>query len=245
MIYKNVAQNVALVTFAKDVDHVNFENRQKWLVKEIRKTGIFKHVIDYTQNNWFKHTDLYKQEAEIFKNNVRGYGYWSWKPHTIQHTFDNYEDVDVVIYIDVNLIIKKLAKMVQKILGKLYENDGIWLHDNGAWQNKAWTKRDAFILMDMDYERYWNSPHVYATYVAFHRNSTVAMDLLKDWCKYSCDMRIIGDDKSKLGTELPELCAHRHDQSILSLLAEKYKVKLDKIGIREFYKKGWAKTCIN
>ena len=82
---------------------------------------------------------------------------------------------------------------------------------------KFWTKRDCFILMDCDNENYWNSPMVQAG-INVWKNTNEVREFIEQWLEYCVDPRIISDQPSECGEELPEFREHRHDQSVLSNL---------------------------
>lgn len=49
------------------------------------------------------------------------------------------------------------------------------------------------------------------------------IQLVSEWLKYATDARSITDQPNELGLpNYPEFCDHRHDQAVLSLLAKKW-----------------------
>ena len=110
-------------------------------------------------------------------------------------------------------------------------NDIVLVPD--PWPQKMYTKRDCFILMKCDNEKYWESIQVEAGIIVVKKTeySIKIVDEWLEWCK-----------NENILTDIPNICGkdnfscfidHRHDQSVLSNLAKKYNILLDN-GIRKF-----------
>jgi hypothetical protein len=58
------------------------------------------------------------------------------------------------------------------------------------------------------------------------RKNDFVINFINEWLHYAKDYRIITDSANECGLpNYPEFVDHRHDQSILSLLGGKYKIK--------------------
>jgi len=69
---------------------------------------------------------------------------------------------------------------------------------------------------------YYNTSQVNGAFFAV-RNTLNAKLFVSQWLTYATDERVITDLANTLGhPNLPEYKAHRHDQSILSLLVKKW-----------------------
>ncbi len=90
---------------------------------------------------------------------------------------------------------------------------------------KTWTKRDCFVLMGCNTEKYWNAPMSNGA-VSLWRKSDENIKFLEEWLKFAKDPRIITDDPNIFGLNDINFKDHRHDQSILSLLAIKYNLEM-------------------
>lgn len=164
---------------------------------------------------------------QIFKYR-RGYGYWSWKPFVIYNTLKNVNDGDFVFYIDSG---NDIVDDISVLFDICKENNGFCLFENrsghpafGIWSNGEWTKYDCFYKMNCLGEKYINGNQIDAGYQLYQKNEQT-MKFVEEYLKYSVDNEIITDEKSKHGKDLPEFRDHRHDQSIVSLLAIKYNIK--------------------
>ncbi|CAF3905893.1 unnamed protein product [Adineta steineri] len=86
------------------------------------------------------------------------------------------------------------------------------------------TKRDALIVLDVDKPEYTTTSAGLASYIVVKRSFT-SLRFVSEWLTYAQDSRVITDDDNVLGSpNYPDFRAHRHDQSILSLLAKKWKL---------------------
>jgi len=91
--------------------------------------------------------------------------------------------------------------------------------------NAKWTKRDAFVLMGCDEEKYYNA-NQYLGGFQIYKKTDRTMVFVKEMLKYSQDERIITDLPNTCNLpNLPQFREHRHDTSVLSLMATKYGIK--------------------
>jgi hypothetical protein len=140
--------------------------------------------------------------------------------------FSKLEYGDIVLYSDAALSVIgdltplfELADIKEKLIFKLPHVDATHIA-------KIWTKRDTFVLMKCDTPEYWNA-NMSNGAVSVWKKTDSNIELIKEWQKYLRDARIITDEPNMTG--LPnfiEFKAHRHDQSVLSLLAVKYKFEM-------------------
>ena len=165
----------------------------------------------------------------------RGYGYWLWKPYFIQRTLLELSSGDVVFYAD------SLMNFIANPIDAIYEcknNRGL-LAGFQVHLEKAWTTRDCFILMGTDSEEYWNTPQLNASHSIYEKND-LALSVVDEWLQTSKNMEIMADGPTRHGNDFPEFVAHRHDQSILSLLFKKYKIGMHKCLCQ--WGKEWCET---
>lgn len=169
-----------------------------------------------------KRTPFYS-ENEVILSQPTGLGYWLWKPYIILESLKKVNDGDLVIYSDSGIeIIASLDPLIQ-ICEK---EQPILLFANGNLINAEWTKRDCFILMDCDQRACWKAQQVDAAFGLF-RKTDKTINFVKEWLDYGKDRRILTDIPNELGKKNSwRFIDHRWDQSILSLLAYKYKLNL-------------------
>jgi len=144
-------------------------------------------------------------------------GYAS-KPIAIYDTLVHIERGDIVIWMDSNHV---LIKNPEPIINCAIQNN-IYCHDHlgTIYQNKQFTTKDMFVGMNCDEKKYWNSIQIQANVMGFIKNDFVLM-LTWEWMNYAMDYSImIKNDLSNF----PDFIATRLEQSIFSILIEKYKI---------------------
>lgn len=153
----------------------------------------------------------------------RGAGYWLWKPYIIAKTLTKINHGDLLFYSDSGaLFINKIDSLLPIVDATAEKLLLFSLEDYRI--NSMWTKRDCFVLLDLDREPYLSYPQLKASFLIMQKNDFV-IQFINEWLSYAQDYRILTDAPNECG--LPNhrfFEAHRHDQSILSLLGRKYKL---------------------
>jgi hypothetical protein len=80
-------------------------------------------------------------------------------------------------------------------------------------------------MMDCDDEKYYNAPQVDASYQVYKKTDKV-MEFLEEYKKFCSNENIISDLPNITKGNLQGFIDHRHDQSVLSLLAAKHNIPL-------------------
>ena len=198
-----------------------FKKSQKLNAKTAIRVGGADKVICYTRDD----IDL-----EFFAKNKsvlqvkRGDGYYLWKPYFMYKAYQELKDGDYLIYTDsgsvyvnrIQYLIDCMEKEDMEIMVFSLENEML---------EKKYTKRDAFVLMECDCEEYANTPQSIGGYVLLKKSRFVEKFLSEDLA-YAQDSRIITEEDNTQGLDnYPEFIAHRHDQSVWSLMSKKYHLK--------------------
>ena len=90
---------------------------------------------------------------------------------------------------------------------------------------RKYTKRDAFVLMGCDNKAFTDTPQSIGGYVVLKKSAFVEKFIAED-LQYAQDERMITEQANTQGLEnYPDFVAHRHDQSIWSLMSKKYHIK--------------------
>ncbi len=163
----------------------------------------------------------------------RGGGYWLWKPYIILQTLKSMSRGDYVIYHDVGKPEHDKTRKnrffmdISPVLEFTRNNGGIcpgpYIPVNGP--NKAWIKRDCFLLMGCDSVEYWRHCQIQATYNVW-QVSNQTIEFVEEWLEYCTDARILTDQPNELGVEnWPAFIGHRHDKAVLTLLCLKKGVR--------------------
>lgn len=207
-----------------------------------------------SSKNYFTNTHVFNLDSidSEFKekhNNIlsqkRGAGYWLWKPYIINKVLNESEVGDIIFYVDAGNIFLSDPSFLFERVGKgndiiLFDNrDG--MSDGNPPPNKDWTKKDAFVLMNLDELNHINAPHVNASY-QIYKKSDKSCSFVGELLEWSKNENIITDLPNITGNNYESFKDHRHDQSVLSLLRSKYMINLEidpsewgnKCGLRKF-----------
>lgn len=203
--------------------HINYANgryltAQQYCSQSARQAG-FDEVISYTINDIDK--EFYEKNKNIL-NQQRGAGYWLWKPYFIDKTLEKMQDGDLLVYSDSG---SYYQSSVQPLIDRI-KNDkyGVLSFELNGLFEKEYTKRDAFILMGLDEDKYAQSSQREATYIWIIKNN-FTVKLIKEYLEFAQNENIITDLPNTMGENYTGFKDHRHDQSIWSLLCKKYEIE--------------------
>ena len=193
-----------------------FLKSQKFNTKTAYKKGKVDKVIEYSRNDIDE--VFYKKNSEIL-NKERGGGYWLWKPYFINKTINEMNDGDYLFYSDSgSFYIDKVTYLIKSMEDA---NEEIMVFDLPLIE-KQWTKPLAFKIMDLDDDKYKDSNQRLATYILF-KVSDKSRKFIKEYLELCTNENLLVDSTAEVVTE-SFFKAHRHDQSILSLLSKKYDI---------------------
>lgn len=167
--------------------------------------------------------EFYEKNKEILEAK-RGNGFFLWKPYFIKRTLDDAAVGDYIIYADSGCIYENKIQYLISSMEK--ENMDIMIFSlEIERKERYYTKRDALIIMNCDNEEYLDTPQSCATYILI-KKSDFTLRYVDEWLRYAEDVRVISGYDNVMGYDnYNGYIEHRHDQSILSLLSKKYKLK--------------------
>ena len=152
----------------------------------------------------------------------RGSGYWLWKPFIILETLGEMQDGDCLIYSDSGI---EIVADLTPLLRIAFETPGVMLF-RGNGKCREWTKRDCFFFMNADEPRYHEAQMLDGSFIVCMR-TTQARAFIAEWLESCLDRHVLTDEPNICGLpNLPGFQDHRHDQSVLSLLAKRRNVEL-------------------
>ena len=198
--------NWHLVTYADE----NFEDKQQFL-HQTHKERFIHHPYN---KGWIDKTDFYKENQTILDNSV-GAGWWIWKPYIILDAMKNSNEGDFIVYCDCG---DMFSPGLQSYVESTISDDDICLLLLGNDANRKYTKRDCFIEMNCDEDDYHQSTQLEAGFMVW-KVCEQSIKVVTEWLEFCKNPRIINNDPSTLGDELPGFIAHRNDQSVLTNLA--------------------------
>ena len=201
----------------------NYENSIKSLIKSSHNYFDNHHI--------FSPEDIdstFFNECNTILTQHRGAGYWLWKPYFIKKVMNLVNDNDIIFYVDAGNIFLHDPTFLYE---NFKNNDGIILFDNRDGMNNGESaknyiscKKDSFVLMDCDYDEYIFGTHLNASYQIYQKNKS-SMEFINEYLNFCKIEKIITDTPNEYGVNYPGYYDHRHDQSVLSLLAIKKNIK--------------------
>ncbi|QPC93437.1 hypothetical protein [Mesorhizobium sp. INR15] len=210
-----------------------FSQASKLLQKTARRFGLDSHL--YTPVHPIV-LDLAREYPSIMSA-PRGAGYWLWKPFIILDMMDKVPDGTPILYTDAALtFIADPAPMIA-----LTERHPVCLFVmTDIMRQGKWTKRDCFIEMDADTEEFWALPQL-AAGVQLYRTGPQARHFVSLLAQAMASEARLTDMPNIHGLpNLPDFVDHRHDQSVLTILAKQQGAALfrDPSQFGEWYTQG-------
>jgi hypothetical protein len=219
------ATRASLITFGSHGSYIDAVSR---LVSQANNMNVFTEIKGYTAQSLQGDEYFSNKHGAFINNNMRGFGYWIWKPYIIKQQMDKMEDGDVLFYIDVGceLGIENRDKLIEciDIIGTNKTNKIMATHAAEQIEIK-WCKKDLIEKLEMDNEDFLNSIQIQSGIILL-LVCPETRRLVKEWYDISFDYHNIYDSPS-ISKNYDSFVEHRHDQSVFSLLAKKYKLISD------------------
>jgi hypothetical protein len=147
-----------------------------------------------------------------------GAGYWLWKPYFIKRALGLLSQGDFLFYCDSGSHfvdrIDPLIELATRTQQQVIPFDLTLLE-------RCYTKRETFILMGCDAARFADTRQRLGSFILLQK-STFAGEFVDEFLELAQKPRLIVDMTSGIGPDHPDFVAHRHDQSIFSLLTKRY-----------------------
>jgi hypothetical protein len=159
---------------------------------------------------------------------ARGAGCWLWKPYCVARALAELAPGDLLFYADAAM---HFVNPIDPILELQSRHDLDLLILGEGFVEARYTKRDAFVLMEADRTRWAGSAQRFASAFML-RKSAWTDGFVARYLGYAEDARILTDSPNACGLpNYPGFVAHRHDQSIFSLLSKREQVPVVASGL--------------
>lgn len=165
-------------------------------------------------------TEFFERHREILLGEARGAGLWLWKPWLLNRELARCTRGDVLFYADATSIFER---RVDDLLNLARDSHVVTFEiSEDEHTDAVWTKHDALALMGAAAnETLLHTRQRLGSPVICHCDDT-ARAFVSQWLRMASDRRALDDSPSVLGPERREFREHRHDQSILSVLAKQW-----------------------
>ena len=207
------------------------------IVKQSIKMNYFDDIIPYTYNDLT--ADFTERYHDKLHDNIRGFGYWSWKPEIIKQTLAKMEDGDQLLYLDAGCNLNNhgkdrlkqyfdmlsddtpLVTFINVTKDTLFFNKDIKLPD---WPLKNWIKGDLIDYFNIREQNEILDQQVFFAGILLLQKGKISKTFIDKWEEtISTDWSFIDDSPSK-SPNLDGFIEHRHDQAIFSVLCNLYPV---------------------
>lgn len=162
--------------------------------------------------------DFWKRYAGTVRRHQRGFGLWTWKPYLVRRSLTDLPKGELLVYCDVGCSLNPEGRTrLDEYLAMAADDPSGALAFSLDGTVGEWTKRAALAAFGADVPGMRQREMITATCFVL-RSDAATLDLVHEWERRMNDVRIVDDSPSAAG-EHPEFRAHRHDQSIFTLLA--------------------------
>lgn len=205
-----------------------------YFLKNAEAMNVFDEIYTYTEKDFSK--DFRKKWGRYLYPYSKGYGYWCWKPPLIKKTLDAMDEGDILLYTDVGCYLnpngkERLAEYYSIVensqtgmLGFRSQEVSVNGMPEGLRFENEWTKGDVFDYFGVRNDKEITYSTQYEATAVFIRKNPVSMAFVDEWVNViDNDFSLITDDPSR-SPNLEGFKENRHDQSIYSMLAKKYKI---------------------
>lgn len=191
-----------------------YRQAARYLVRSTRKYGLQTRLYGPTHPAV---ADLHRRYPAIMGAR-RGAGYWLWKPFITLDAMNSVPDGTAVFYTDVALT---FIADPAPLLALADEHPVCLFRTPPQADTSVWTKRDCFVELDADTPEFWGLQQLTAG-LQLYRAGPQARAFLEKLCAAMANETALTDLPNRHGLpDLPGFRDHRHDQSILTILAHK------------------------
>jgi hypothetical protein len=198
----------------------DYHDSVKRICAEAESLCFFDKIKGFTELNLKNDEIFWEKHGNFIQNNPRGYGYWLWKSYLIKKELEKINQNDILIYCDsgcqININGKKRLLEYIDMLNTNKENYGI-ISFQLEFKAIQYTKNEVFECFHLD-ENSKNMLQCMATVVIIKKN-THSINIINEWYNTCENYHLINDN---IKNESSYFIDNRHDQSILSILVNKY-----------------------
>jgi len=210
---------IALTSFASDP----FAAAQLSLAQDALQSGAQR--LSLWRRRDLERTAFYRANRDIL-DQPRGAGYWLWKPYIILSELERLQQGDFLFYSDcgqpdkphrISRPLHVLADWCKSNVGGMLP--GVYIPKSG--RNAKWTKGECFSVMGCDSDLFRDHPQIQTTFSVWEKHDE-SLDFVQAWLDWCTVPAAISDGRVDPSIpDAPDFRDHRHDQSILTLLALK------------------------
>lgn len=212
---------VAVVTFAD----CRMSHTHRRFRSQAAKMRSFDHIWTWTEK------DLEPEFRERFSSTLapttRGFGYFVWKPQVILQALAKLEPGDLLVYVDSgsHFNARGRGRLMDYLRLTRNHRHGI-LAFSLNFKEVAWTKKDLLVYFSVqERPEIFETNQIQAGAIVVEKRTDSAR-FFEKWLSVFEEAPHLVDDSPSESPEDPRFVAHRHDQSVFSILAKQEEILL-------------------
>jgi len=194
-------------------------------LERMRRRGLLDSCVNASLTSlpreWAAAHGVPTQAEAIAKTSSRGQGWWRWKPYLILRRLEQLPQGDVLVWADYDIFMQKDAEALW-CLGQGAPSDLALFHFP-CLSDRAWTKASVARALNATDDEL-DTAQIYAGVLAA-RNGPTAQAFVREWLRWVTTAQLATDTLEGGVAQDASFQAHRHDQSILSLLSKRRRIK--------------------
>ncbi|MDB2334729.1 FkbM family methyltransferase [Planktomarina temperata] len=200
-----------LICFADN----KYRKSQRQLIQSAKEIGNFDLVHSFSEDDFG--SDFLHSHQNVLAEK-QGFGLWAWKPYFLLKVMQIAEPGDFIFYADAGSTFVSAVDPIVKELQQSQKSIGVFeLSDRNEYQ---YTKGDVFDALDCNDAKYAYSKQIMATFYCCF-NIIEARHFLDNLLQLYRDKSLLDNTGSLSPKNFIGFIEHRHDQSVLSLMAKK------------------------
>ena len=164
-----------------------------------------------------------QRHSGILSSNIRGFGYWIWKPQVVLQALGELDQGDVLLYLDAGCHLNPvhrdgLGRYSSRVAASRF---GV-LCSETPFKESNWAKGDLIDFMGVRESRLILNTGQRQGGVVFYQKRPNVVAFVEEWlaiCEQN--LRLI-DDSPSISTNEPGFIENRHDQAVFSILSKQY-----------------------
>ena len=184
--------------------------------------NIFEDIFLYEELTLGK--DFKTRFKDKLNYNVRGFGYWCWKPYIILESLKRIDNGDILVYADAGCHLKK--EYIDKMKNYIEDAEK---YDIVAFElkmpDKFFAKSDLFDYFNVLNNKEITDTNIRCATSLIIKKTDKTIRFVNEWLKVFYDNFNLADDTPSTIKNLDGFVEHRHDQSIFSILSKLYNAK--------------------
>jgi len=231
-------QQVNLITFLSS----NYTNINSKLFGD-KYNHLFDNIWHLTEHNLDEYiSSIINNIIKQNDGNMRGYGYWIWKPYIIYKKLQELNDNDILIFLDAHCDLDNyiednkfkihLLDLINKEENHILCGSYCGSNDYEFTSNKCINVIENILNHKFSLDELKQEQHECGILII--KKDEISLEMIKTWLDIMIFNQDIITDKYNDDENNPtEFKEHRHDQSIFSLICKYYKINI-------YYELGWG-----